>query len=280
MQNSINDVLRFVKDRDNDVKFVRLAFCDRHGAPKNISVPPDVLSRAFNDGIPFEPGAIQGFGDGYERALLFPDASTLAILPWRPQHGRVVRFYCDLKLPDGAPAPFDTRAALRQVIAGSEIALNAEPEIDFYLFRTGQDGEATEIPFDDGGYFDVFPRDMGENVRREICFHLGEMGIHPTSSHHARGPGQNTITLSPTDLLTAADNLLTFRMTVGTVAGQNGLAASFEPAPISGAAESFLKITLHSPKSEDGYTRIFSPSVNPYTTMEEMLRTATNWTAH
>ncbi|MDR0906456.1 MAG: glutamine synthetase beta-grasp domain-containing protein [Oscillospiraceae bacterium] len=279
--NTITDVLKFIHDRDNDVKFVRLAFCDANGVPKNISVPPATLDAAFKNGMRFEPQAIPGFGAEYAEAYLFPDAATLAILPWRPSHGRVVRFYCDIKLADGTPAPFDARASLKRAIADADkagLTFTAEPEIDFYLFKSEEDGENRGVTFDNGGYFDVYPNDMGENVRREICSHLTEMGITPTSSHHARGAGQNTIALAATDPLTCADNLLTFRMTVGTVAGQNGLAASFDEKPFKQPQASEMKIKLGCAKRGDGgYTETVTPSVNPYTEMEKLVKSAVKY---
>jgi glutamine synthetase len=276
--NTTTDVLKFIHDRDNDVKFVRLAFCDASGVPKNISVPPATLDAAFRNGMRFEPSAIAGFGEEFSEAFLFPDAATLAILPWRPSHGRVVRFYCDIKLADGTSAPFDARASLKRAVADAEkagLTFTAEPEIDFYLFKTEEDGENRGVTFDNGGYFDVYPNDMGENVRRELCFHLTEMGITPTSSHHARGAGQNTIALAATDPLTCADNLLTFRMTVGTVAGQNGLAASFDARPFGQPQASELKFTFGCSKhGGDGYTASFAPNVNPYSTVETLIKAA------
>ncbi|MDR0916036.1 MAG: glutamine synthetase beta-grasp domain-containing protein [Oscillospiraceae bacterium] len=260
-----DEVLKFITDRENDVKFVRLAFCDLGGVPKNISVPPTALGRVFEEGMAFEPRAIDGFGDTCERAYLFPDVSTLATLPWRPSHGRVVRFYCDIRLADGNPAPFDKRAVLKREVDGLDL-LTAEAECDFYLFKTEEDGDTRGATFDNGGYFDVYPLDMGENVRREICNYLAEMGIVHTASHHARGHGQNTIALSATDFVTCADNLLTFRMAVSTVARQNGLIASFDASPFGNAQKSALTITV------GDAVWSFAPSVNPYTALAGIVK--------
>ncbi|MDR2502204.1 MAG: glutamine synthetase beta-grasp domain-containing protein [Oscillospiraceae bacterium] len=226
MRNSTEDVLRFVKDRDSDVKFIRLAFTDLTGAVKNISLAPDCLPRAFERGMEFNAAEFEGFGGG--SALLFPDPGTLSVLPWRPSHGRVARLYCEIRGHDGVTAPYDTRSRLRAAAEELDllgITLRILVSADFYLFRTDSDGNPTDRPFDDGGYFDIFPRDKGENVRREICSYLSEMSVSTIASYHAAGPGQNTIALAETDALCAADNIQTFKTVVGAVAGQNGLAS-------------------------------------------------------
>ncbi|MDR3277713.1 MAG: glutamine synthetase family protein [Oscillospiraceae bacterium] len=246
MTNSVNDVLRFVRDRDNDVKFARLAFCDLFGASKNISVPPEELPRAFAEGISFDAEAVGGFAGG-GNLFLYPEPGTLSVLPWRPQQGRVVRFYCAIKDERGVPSARDARELLRRVLEKAEaegFSVRIGAECDFYLFKTDGEGGATAQPFDDGGYFDVFPLDRGENIRRELCFHLEEMSITPESSHHARGPGQNGVAIKLSDALGGADNLLTLKTVVKTVAGRNGLHASFMPKPLAGGSGSGLTLRL------------------------------------
>lgn len=222
--------------REEDVKFIRLAFFDVFGVQKNISIMPSELERAFRDGISFDASSIAGFGDEVQSDLfLFPDPKTMAILPWRPSDGRVARMYCDIRYPDGRDFELDSRLILRNAIRKArdhKIMFNVGAEIEFYLFKTDDDGMPTTIPFDQAGYMDISPEDKGENVRREICFNLIDMGIQPETSHHAAGPGQNEVDFRYSDALTAADNTETFKWVVKTAAMGNGLCADFSPKPI------------------------------------------------
>ena len=246
MSYAVREVLEFVKQ--NDVKFIRLAFCDMFGTQKNISIMPDELERAFKEGVSFDASAIRGFGDvAKSDLLLFPDADTLNVLPWRPQQGRVVRFFCDIKTPDKEEFLYDSRNILKKVVRICQekgYTPYIGTECEFYLFKTDEDGEATYITHDKGGYFDIAPIDKGENIRREICLCLEEMGIKPESSHHEQGPGQNEIDFKYSDSLTAADNFITFKSVVKAIATRNGLFASFLPKPIADESGNGLHINL------------------------------------
>lgn len=239
------EVMQFVAE--NDVKFIRLAFCDHMGQMKNLSIMPGELQRAFEEGISFDASAI-GFREVDRSDLLLkPDPGTLAILPWRPAHGRVVRMYCHIVQPDGEAFAGDGRYLLREVLKdyqdlGLQCQLGAECE--FYLFELDEKGRPTLNPHDQAGYLDVAPLDQAENVRREICLTLEEMGIHPESSHHEQGPGQNEVDFKHSDPLTAADDLMTFRWVVKTIAARNGLYATFLPKPLPEVWGSGLHINL------------------------------------
>ena len=225
--------------REEDVKFIRLAFCDVFGRQKNISIMPDELQRAFDYGIAFDASAIRGFGSvSHSDLLLHPEPDTLAALPWRPETGRVVRMYSNVTYPDGTPFECDTRTLLKNAMrdaadAGYRFFFGAEQE--FYLFRLDENGKPTKEPSDTAGYMDIAPDDRGENVRREICLTLEQMGIRPESSHHEEGPGQNEIDFRYADALSAADNTMTFQTVVKTVAHRNGLCADFSAKPLENA---------------------------------------------
>lgn len=234
MKYSIEEVIQYVQEED--VKFIRLSFCDVFGKQKNISIMPEELPRAFEYGIAFDASAIKGFGDeARSDLLLHPDAETLMPLPWRPEHGKVVRMFANISYPDGTPFECDTRSLLKKAIAdakkaGYTFAFGAEQE--FYLFKLDENGEITKEPYDKAGYMDIAPDDKGENIRREICLTLEQMGIRPESSHHEEGPGQNEIDFRYSDALTAADNAMTFQTIVKTVAHRNGLHADFSAKPL------------------------------------------------
>ena len=240
------EILQYVIEED--VKFIRMTFCDVMGRLKNVSIMPDELDRAFAYGISIDASAIAGFGgEVHSDLVLRPDASTLCILPWRPEHGRVVRMFCSVYYPDGRPFEMDTRAILANAVKEAEqegLTFFFGPEMEFYLFRLDDTGAATKVPYDTAGYMDVAPEDKGENVRREACLTLEQMGIRPESSHHEEGPGQNEIDFRYADPLTAADNAVTFRSVVSTVAAGNGLYADFSPKPLPDAPGSGMHINL------------------------------------
>lgn len=253
MQYSKEEIRQYVAEED--IKFIRLAFCDLSGRQKNISIHPDELDRALQYGIAFDASAIPGFGDEVHSDLfLQPDTSTLCLLPWRPDHGRVARMFCGIVRPDGTPFEADTRQLLRQAVREAEdmgVTFAFGTEMEFYLFQRDELGEPTKQPYDHAGYMDIAPEDKGENVRREICLTLEQMGIRPECSHHEQGPGQNEIDFHYSQPLTAADNAVTFRTVVDSVAVRSGLAADFSPKPISGQPGNGMHINI-SAKSADG----------------------------
>ena len=253
MNYSYEEILEFIEQED--VKFIRLAFFDIHGKQKNVSIMPEELPRAFTEGISFDASAIAGFNNQIQSDLfLFPIPSTLNILPWRPSHGKVVRMFCEIHYPDGRPFEKDGRFLLREAInaaknKGIEVIFGSE--FEFYLFKTDENGEPTKEPFDYAGYMDVAPADKGENVRREICLTLLEMGIHPEASHHEEGPGQNEIDFRHSEPMLSADNAANFISVVEAAAASNGLWADFSPKPLSDAPGNGLHINS-SAKSKDG----------------------------
>lgn len=240
------EILQYLQEED--VKFIRLAFCDVFGKRKNISVMPDELPRAFKHGIAFDASAIAGFGDETRSDLfLHPDPATLTALPWRPENGRVVRMLSAVTHPDGSPFACDTRRLLQDTIKeaaqkGYRFSFGAEQE--FYLLRLDETGAPTKTPCDDAGYMDIAPEDRGENVRREVCLTLEQMGVRPESSHHEEGPGQNEIDMRYADPLTAADHAMTFQTVVKTVAHRNGYFADFSPKPLKNAPGNGFHINI------------------------------------
>ena len=257
MRYTKDEIIQYVSEED--VKFIRLAFCDVFGVQKNIAIMPEELPRAFEYGIAIDASAIRGFGDVVNSDLLLhPDPDTLAELAWRPETGKVVRMYADITYPDGTPFECDTRTLLKQAIKTAELqgytfAFGEEQE--FYLFKLDDIGNRTYEPYDNAGYMDIAPEDRGENIRREICLTLEKMGIHPERSHHEEGPGQNEIDFRYSDPLTAADNALTFQMVVKTIARRNGLYADFSPKPLKDAPGNGCHINV-SVKPSDNFVNL------------------------
>ncbi len=231
--------------KDNNVKFIRLSYIDLDGTEKNVAVVADNAVETMRNGVVFE-GESGGFKD-YKRLKLVPDFSTLHILPWRPQQGRVARFFSFIIGKWNQPISFDSRRLLLETVKlleenGLRCSLGTNSE--FYLFKCDDNSLPTKEPFDHAGYFDVAPLDKGENVRREICLTLDEMGISPLASYHEKGPGQNQISFKPTSTLKACDNYVIYKSVVKAIASVNGLYASFMPKPLDNTWGNNLSITL------------------------------------
>ena len=246
MKRIAQDILNFVED--NDVKFAKLTFCDIFGNQKNVSLFASELPRAFSEGVSFDGSSIAGFMNVEESDLvLWPDPDTATVLPWRPTEGRVIRMYCDITLPNGKPFEGNCRGYLQSIVKRARamgLTCNVGCECEFYLFETDENGNPTRIPLDMGGYFDIPPLDKGENIRREICFAIEEMGLHPEHSHHESGHGQNEVCFRYTTALKSADNLNTFKSTVKAIAARNGLFASFMPKPLANQPGSGLHVNI------------------------------------
>ena len=240
--NDFGDFAAFVKE--GDVKFIRLSFVDLAGRQKNVSVMADGFEAHLADGV-----VIEGKGAGFPSEAeirLVPDMGTVHILPWRPQHGRVARFLSSVRSVSGEPLPFDTRKVLADTVAylkesGYTSQLGTDSE--FYLFQLSEAGDPTFATQDKAGAYDIAPLDKGENVRREICLTMEEIGIDPLSSHHEQGPGQNEITFVECSPLEACDNYVIFKSVVKAIASRNGLYASFMPKPL--AAEHGNSLTIN-----------------------------------
>ena len=230
------DIIRLVKD--GDVEFIRMQFTDIFGQLKNVAITASQIEKAVNNEIMIDGSSIEGFvrineSDQYLR----PDLDTFAILPWRPQHGKVARLICDVYNPDGTPFTGDPRGTLKRILkkaADMGYSFNVGPEMEFFLFQTDEQGRPTTTTSDEAGYFDLGPLDHGESTRREICMALEQMGFEIEASHHEVAAGQHEIDFKYADALTAADNIMTFKLAVKTLAQKNGLHATFMPKPVFG----------------------------------------------
>jgi glutamine synthetase len=221
------------------VKFMRLQFTDILGVIKNVEVPDRQFEEALDGRIMFDGSSIEGFVRIEESDMyLKPDLSTFQIFPWTYAGGeRVARLICDIANPDGTPFAGCPRSTLKRVIALAAergFTMKAGPEAEFFLFQRRADGEPTTETHDSGGYFDLTPVDLGEDVRREIILALEQMGFHVEAAHHEVAPGQHEIDFRYDDALITADNVITFRFVVKNVANRNGLHATFMPKPVFG----------------------------------------------
>ena len=231
------DIIRIVKEEE--IEFIRLQFTDIFGMLKNVAITASQIEKAVNNQCMFDGSSIEGFvrideSDQY----LYPDLKSFRIFPWRPSHGKVARLICDVYNTDGTPFVGDPRYVLKRVIEKANAMgfdrFNVGPEAEFFLFQTDDEGKPTTKTNDEAGYFDLGPLDHGEGTRREICLALEQMGFEIEASHHEVAEGQHEIDFKYAGALHTADNIMTFKLAVKTLAQKNGLHATFMPKPIFG----------------------------------------------
>ena len=262
------DILRIVKEED--VRFIRLQFTDIFGALKNVTITTSQLEKALDNKCTFDGSSIEGFVRIEESDMyLHPDLNTFVLFPWYTQNGRIARLICDIYLPDGRPFEGDPRYVLRWTLhRASDLGytFNVGPECEFFLFNTDEFGHPTTVTHDTAGYFDLGPSDLGESCRRDICLNLEEMGFEIEASHHEVAYAQHEIDFKYSEALSAADNILTFKLVVKNCAEANGLCATFMPKPITDRAGSGLHANMslfrggenafYDPNSESGFSHI------------------------
>lgn len=245
-KNSKEDILRMVKEED--VRFIRLQFTDILGTMKNVAITASQLEKALANKIMFDGYSIEGFVRIEESDMyLYPDLDTFKVFPWHTQDGKAARLICDVYTPDGRPFDGDPRGVLRRILNEAEelgYKLNVGPECEFFLFRTDEEGRPTTNTIDRGGYFDLGPVDLGEKARRDMVLNLEKMGFEIEASHHEGAPGQHEIDFKYDEAFLTADNIMTFKLVVKTVAMRHGLFASFMPKPRTEVSGSGMHINM------------------------------------
>lgn len=241
-----DDIIRMVEEED--VEFIRLQFTDIFGMLKNVAITASQLQKALDNRCMFDGSSIEGFVRVEESDMyLYPDLDTFEIFPWRPQQGKVARMFCDVHRPNGEPFEGDPRYVLKQVLkeaADMGFTFQVGPECEFFLFDTDEQGRATTETSELAGYFDVGPLDTAENVRRDIVMNLEDMGYEIEASHHEMAPGQHEIDFMYGDGISIADNIMTFKMAVKTIAKRHGMHATFMPKPKAGINGSGMHINM------------------------------------
>lgn len=225
------EILRMAEEED--VEFIRLQFTDLSGTLKNIAITARELKRALDHQYLVDGSLIEGTA-GEGELYLYPDLNTFTLLPWRPQQGKVARLLCDLYRPDGTPYEASSRYILKKVAESAEkegYTCYIDPECEFFLFHTDDDGIPTTVTHERAGYLDVSPLDLGENARRDMVLTLEDMGFEVESSHHETAPAQHEIDFKYGEALETADCIVTFKMAVRTIAKRHGLHATFMPKP-------------------------------------------------
>ena len=246
------DIFQMVEEED--VEFIRLQFTDIFGTLKNVAITASQLEKALNNKCMFDGSSIEGFVRIEESDMyLYPDLDTFTIFPWRPQQGKVARIICDVYCADGTPFEGDPRYILkRQIGKAAEMGytFNVGPECEFFLLHQDENGQPTTITHEKAGYFDLGPVDLGENARRDMVLTLEDMGFEIEASHHEVAPAQHEIDFKYDEAMNTADNIMTFKLAVKTIAKRHGLFASFMPKPKCGINGSGMHINMS--LSKDG----------------------------
>ncbi len=248
---------------ENNVCYVRLQFCDINGSMKNLCLPVSQLNKILSNAIMLDGSSIKGFRSIETSDMYFyPDLDTFTILPWANRDGEnVARIICDIHNADGTPFEGCPRCNLKRMLARAEklgYKMNVGPEAEFFLFELDENGHATTIPHDDAGYYDAAPTDLGEDIRREIVRNLEAMDFEIEASHHEVSEGQHEIDFKYADALAAADNIMTFKYAVKSIANEYGVHATFMPKPIYGINGSGMHCNISLFK--DGENVFYSPT--------------------
>ncbi|NLN53469.1 MAG: type I glutamate--ammonia ligase [Firmicutes bacterium] len=254
------EIVQLVKELN--IKFIRLQFVDVFGISKNVAIPVEQLDKALDGELMFDGSSIEGFVRIEESDMyLRPDINTFTVFPWQTYHGVAeARLICDVYNSDGTPFAGCPRNVLRRVIAEAAAlgyTMYAGPEAEFFLFHKDDQGRATTITNDRASYFDLLPVDMGEAARRDMVLTLQEMGFEVEASHHEVAPGQHEIAFKYADALTTADNIITFKLVVRTIAMQHNLHATFMPKPLYGIAGSGMH--THQSLFKNGVNAFYDP---------------------
>ncbi len=240
------DIIKLVEEED--VEFIRLQFTDLFGNLKNVAITSSQLEKALNNKCMFDGSSIEGYVRVEESQMyLYPDFNTFEIFPWRPQQGKVARLFCDVYKPDGTPFEGDPRYVLKRAINEAEkmgYVFAVGPECEFFLFNTDENTLPTTITHEQAGYFDCGPMDFGENARRDIVLTLEDMDFVIESSHHEVAPAQHEVDFKYDEALVTADNIMTFKLAVKTIAKRHGFHATFMPKPKFGVNGSGMHINM------------------------------------
>jgi glutamine synthetase len=251
-----------------NVRFINLQFTDMEGMVKSVTMPVRQLPSLLEGGVWFDGSSVEGFARISESDMyLTPDLSTFAVIPWERGENTAARIICDVSGPDGKPFAGDPRHILRNVLKEAEslgYRYFTAPECEFFLFK--MDGLKTS-PHDQAGYFD-YTNDEAYDVRKEMVNALQDFGIQCEASHHEVAIGQHEINFRYGEALKAADNTLTFKLTLKTVATRQGLRATFMPKPVYGINGSGMHINqslfdiktgrnaFYDPREEHGLSRL------------------------
>ncbi len=256
------EILNLVKEKN--IKFIRLQFTDMFGSLKNVAVTARELEKALDNKCTVDGSFMAGIAKVHDPDMnLYPILSTFDILPWSPEEGRVARLLCDIYKPDGTPLETSSRYILERICSDAEkkgYRCTADPEFEFFIYHTDENGVPTTVSHESAGYLDISPLDFGEKARRDMVLNLEELGIEVISSHHEIAPAQHEIDIKGASVKDTADMIMTVKMAVRTTAKKHGLHATFMPKPRKEVDGSGMH--LHFALFKDG-KNVFVDSADP-----------------
>jgi glutamine synthetase len=260
--------------RDLPVEFVDLRWADLLGGWRQRTITArECAPEQFKAGFPVTLA-------GGRRITLVPDVAT-AYLDAFAQH-TTAAVLCHVHDTHSSAAADDARAVARRAAAlvGDNSALKGLElacHLEFFVFdeasfgqstnaahylvdsregvwrrgRTTPDNLGLEVPRGGGQAYQP-PYDSLYNLRGEMAAALTSAGIRVAGHEHGPATGGHAaITLGPAPLLQAADNLLTAKYVIRSVAARHGKAATFMPKPLFGEHGSGLTIRLQFAAGED-----------------------------
>lgn len=251
-----DDVLALVDEQN--IRFISLWFTDITGAVKSVVVPAQKLENVIDTGVHFDGSSIEGFARVAESDMvLIPDLNTYAVLPWNNNdEERTARLICGVHTPHGDPFNGDPRNALIRALQEAEdmnLVFKTGIELEFFLFYTDAFGKPViDAPQDSAGYFDHADEKV-QVVRRKMVSALLEMGIQVDTAHSETGHGQHEIDFQYSHALVSADQILSTRVALKTIAHQQGLHCTFMPRPVANQPGSGMHThqSMHDSESDE-----------------------------
>ncbi|MHA2181639.1 MAG: glutamine synthetase family protein [Promethearchaeota archaeon] len=232
-KNVCEDVIETIKEEN--IKFIYLQFTDIHGIIKSFEINSKRIEDIFELGENFDGSSITGYGAIEESdKIALPDPSTFYILPWRKEN-KVARVICDIYKPEGERYEGDPRGILQRAVHKAEklgYKFQCAPEMEFFILTP--DTKQEFKPSDMRGYFDYDPYDISEMIRYKIAEYCDSMGIDVECIHHEVAYGQHEIDFRYDTAVDSADNAITIKTIVKTVAAQNHLIGTFMAKPFDG----------------------------------------------
>lgn len=236
--------------KEKNISTIFLQFIDINGNIKTLNVPSAQIDDILDGKIMFDGSSISGFRQNETMDLVFhPDISTFAVFPFKFSNQKTTaRFICDIHNADGTPFSGCPRSNLKKVIKNARdtygCTMQIGPEVEFFLFKTDDNNNILNTDTKKTGYYDTNLSNKYDEMMLQMMLALQELGFEIDALHHEGAPFQHEVDLGYDEILKAADNLITFKFVIKTIANNFGFKASFMPKPIYGKNGSGLHLNI------------------------------------